>query len=106
MAPMKYSTIEELEDRILGVEGTPRRDAFEAEVKEEIRAWHVGEAIKEMRKEKNLTQEQLGELMGVKKAQISKIESGRNVTLSTIARAFHALGVQASLQLGKISVAL
>ena len=32
----------------------------------------IGEAIKWAREAKNLTQEQLGELMGVKRAQISK----------------------------------
>ena len=35
----------------------------------------IGHTIKEIRKERNLTQEQLGELVGVKKAQISKIEN-------------------------------
>ena len=48
-----------------------------------------------------LTQEQLGELMGVKRAQISKIESGKSITYSTIVRAFKAMGVKtASLDMG------
>jgi transcriptional regulator with XRE-family HTH domain len=37
----------------------------------------LGSAIKQARKERNLTQQQLGELVGVKKAQISKIENSR-----------------------------
>ncbi len=43
-----------------------------------------------------MTQEQLGELMGVKRAQISKIESGKSVTFSTIIRAFKAMGVNSA----------
>ena len=38
MAKMEYTPIEELEDKYLGTIGTPKRDAFEASVKEEIRA--------------------------------------------------------------------
>lgn len=52
MAQLEYTTIEELEDKYLGTVGTPRRDAFEASVKEEIHAYHIGEAIKQARKEK------------------------------------------------------
>ena len=36
----------------------------------------VGNRIKKLRKEKNMTQEELGELIGVKKAAIQKLESG------------------------------
>ena len=39
--------------------------------------------------------------MGVQESQISKIESGKSITFSTIVRAFKALGVKsASLDLG------
>ena len=95
---MEYTTIDELEDKYLGAIGTPRRDAFEAAVKEEIRAYHIGEAIKQARKEKNMTQQQLGELMGVKKSQISRIESGHTLSLSTVARAFKAMGLRVNLE--------
>lgn len=107
MIPMEYTTIEDLEDKILGKPGTPRRDAFENSVKEEIRTYHIGEAIRAARKEKNLTQEELGELMGVKKAQVSRIESGHAFNLTTIARAFKALGLHANLEVeGGIKLAL
>ncbi len=106
MAQMKYTTIEALEDKVLGTVGTPRRDAFEAAVKEEIRAYHIGEAIKAARKERNMTQEQLAELMGVKKAQVSRIERGDNPTLSTITRAFNALGMAVTLTCGNMNIAL
>lgn len=103
---MKYYTLEELKDRNLGKIGTPYRDAYEAEVQEEIRAYHIGEAIRKARLERSLTQEQLGEMMGVKKARISKIENEHNITISTMARAFSAMGITATLNLGGVQVAL
>lgn len=93
-------------DEDLGKVGTPARDAFEAKVEEELRAYHIGEAIQRARKEKHLTQEQLGELMGVQRAQVSKIESGKNLNFSTIARAFKAMGIPAKLDFGNVSLAL
>lgn len=106
MAQIKYTTFEELEDKYLGKVGTPGRDAYEAEVREAIQSYHIGEAIKAARKERNLTQGQLAELMGVKKAQVSRIERGNNPTLSTITRAFNALGMAVSLTCGNMQIAL
>ena len=93
MEKMKFYTEEEALDRLLGVRGTPEREKY----------FLIGEAIKQIREAKNLTQEQLGELMGVKRAQISKIESGKSVNFSTIVRAFRAMGVKsANLDLGSL----
>lgn len=103
---MKVTTFEELKDRHLGKMGTPERDAYEAEVREAIQAYHIGEAIKAARKERNMTQDQLAELMGVKKAQVSRIERGNNPTLHTITRAFNALGMAVSLNCGDMRIAL
>ena len=103
---MKLYTFDEILDEDLGKIGTPERDAFEAEVQADIHAYHIGEAIKQARKEKNLTQAQLGELMGVQRAQISKIESGKNLNFSTLARAFKAMGIPANLAFGKVSLSL
>ncbi len=99
---MKFYTLGEVTDEIWGETGTPKRDAMEAQLKEEINAWHVGEAIKKARLQQNLSQEQLGERVGVKKAQISKLENGKCViTLPTMGRVFRALGIAtASLDLG------
>ncbi len=48
--------------------------------------------VRKARKEQDLTQEQLGKLIGVQKAQISKIENNaKDVRLSTILRVFEAL---------------
>lgn len=46
---MKVTTFEELHDRYLGKIGTPERDAYEAEVREAIQSYHIGEAIKAAR---------------------------------------------------------
>ncbi len=43
----KCLTLEELEDRYIGKPGTPKRDAYEQAVQEEIQAYHIGQAIKQ-----------------------------------------------------------
>ena len=83
-----YKTIGELEDKYFGKSGTPEREQYEFELSMDI----LGEKLKQIRKEKSLTQEQLGKLIGVQKAQISKLESGNNsATISTVLKVFHAL---------------
>ena len=95
-----YSTEEVLDERF-GPIGTPERDRFEADVAEAVHAYEVGEAIKKARQQQNLTQEQLGQRIGVKKAQISRLEHGRCMTLTTLSRVFRALGIPSgSLELG------
>ncbi|MCR4965718.1 MAG: helix-turn-helix domain-containing protein [Bacteroidales bacterium] len=98
---MKKYTEEEVLDRVVGKVGTLERDTFEAKLKKEVDNYLIGEAIRQTRKKQGLTQEQLGERIGVQKAEISKIESGKSITFATIVKAFQALGVQtASLDLG------
>ena len=85
---MKSYSLDEAQDLLIGKVGTARRDQFEFELKLEL----IGEMIKTARKERNLTQEQLGELIGVQKSQISKLESNtKNVTIETILKVFKAL---------------
>lgn len=68
-----------------------------------IHAYKLGEAIKKARIEQNLTQEELGERIGVKRAQISRLEKGYSISIPTMSRVFKALGVTtASIDLGKI----
>lgn len=95
MEQMKFYSEDEMLDKHIGKIGTAERDKFE----DEFNTFLIGEAIREARKKKKLTQEQLGIMVGVKKAQISKIESGRNLTLSTISRVLHAMGLQANLSI-------
>ena len=97
----KLYSMDEALDEYFGKKGTERRDAHEARVAEAVHAYHVGEAIKKARLMQNLTQEELGARVGVKKAQISRLERGHNITIPTMTRVFKALGVPtASLDLG------
>lgn len=107
MEKLELYTMEELLDRDLGPIGTPERDRFEQKLAEELHAYHVGEAIKQAREAKHLTQAQLGEKMGVQRSQICRLESGKSITLASMMRVFKALGVQVALDMegiGKISL--
>ena len=85
---MKKYTLEEITDKYIGEKGTENREQFEFELKLDV----LGDMIKKARKEQKLTQEQLGALIGVQKAQISKIENNtKDVRLSTIMKVFNAL---------------
>lgn len=100
---MKLHTHEEMLNSVVGKKETAERNEFDARLKADIEAYQIGEAIKLTRQHQNLTQKQLGERMGVQEAQISKIESGKSITFSTIVRAFKALGVKtAALDLGSM----
>jgi DNA-binding XRE family transcriptional regulator len=85
---MKKYSLEEVQDNIIGKKGTKARIDFEFELSLD----QIGLKIKQMRIEKNLTQEALGKLVGVQKAQISKLESNSsNASISTIIRVFRAM---------------
>lgn len=85
---MKMMSLDELKDRDIGKIGTPDRDTYEFDLKMEV----LGAMIKSVRKERRLTQEQLGELVGVQKSQISKLERNtKNITIETILKVFNAL---------------
>ena len=84
-------SLEELTDKHIGKKGTPERDVFEEELRLDI----LGFKIKELRQQKRLTQEQLGDLVGVKKAQISKIENSlTDARFETILKVFRALNAK------------
>jgi DNA-binding XRE family transcriptional regulator len=95
---MKTITLSELKDKTLGKVGTPKRDKYEQELRVEI----LAEQIKQLRIERKLTQEQLGELVGVQRAQISKMENNTgNVTISTLMKIFGALKVKVTFEIEK-----
>ena len=103
---IKIMTLDQLKDRDIGKLGTPNRDKYEFDLKMEV----LGEMIKTVRKERKLTQEQLGQLVGVQKSQISKLETNtKNVTIETILKVFNALkaNVKFSVQMnhGEFEVA-
>lgn len=96
---MKLYSFEELLDEDLGPVGTPERDEFERSVDEAVHAYRVGVAIRQAREAQQLTQAQLGERMGVQRAQVCRLESGKSITLKSMMRAFRALGVQVTLDM-------
>jgi HTH-type transcriptional regulator / antitoxin HipB len=87
----KTVSLDTMIDKHIGKLGTQRRDAFENELRIDL----LGQTIKQVRQERNLTQEQLGVLVGVQKAQISKIENSvKNARFETILKVFDALGAK------------
>lgn len=91
---MKTYTLDEIEDKLIGKIGTPERDQYEYELQMDL----IGRAIKDTRKERKLTQEELGKLIGVQKAQISRLENNAsNVTIDTLLRVFTALKAKVTL---------
>ena len=85
---LRIYTLEEAKTEYIGAIGTEKRDKYEYELRLDL----LGEMIKQARQERNLTQSQLGELIGVQKSQISRIErNAKNVTIETILRVFRAL---------------
>lgn len=102
MAKMDLTPLSVVVDEVWGEKGTSERDAMEARLKEDLQAYYIGEAIKAERLKQHLTQEELGAKIGVKKSQISKLESGKCIiTLPTMSKVFKALGFgSASLDLG------
>ena len=70
---MKLYTLNELMDRDIGPVGTPKRDEFERKLADELHAYHIGEAIKKARMAQSLTQEELGQRMGVQRSKVCRI---------------------------------
>lgn len=62
---------------------------------------NIGAMIRNERLRRDMTQEELGELVGVGKAQISKIESGKGLTIKTVTKVLGALGLSASVSFKK-----
>ncbi len=92
---MKTYTLEEVTDEFIGKKGSKEREVFDAELKSDL----IGYAIKQARLKRKLTQSQLGELVGVQKAQISKIENSiSSARLETILKVFRALNAKVNFQ--------
>ena len=87
-ADLKMYSFDEIKDEFIGETGTVKRTLYEQELQMEV----LGDLIKKVRLERNMTQEELGKLIGVQRAQISKLENNTtNVTVETILRVFSAL---------------
>jgi len=91
---MKLTSIDELTDEIVGKRGTTERDIFEYDLRVDI----VGTMIRDARLKKKMTQEDLGKLLGVQKAQVSKLENNtKDFRIATIIRVLEALGAKVKL---------
>ncbi len=100
---VKTYTLEEITDKYIGETGTPKREAFENELRLDL----IGEAIKKARKDRNLTQEQLGDLVGVKKSQISKLENSlTDARFETILKVFKALNARVNFKVELLNQSL
>ena len=99
---MNLTPLSTMVDEVWGKKGTPRRDAMEEQLKEEVNSYYLGEAIRKARLAQNLTQDELGKRVGVQRSQICRLESGRtNITIPVMSRVFQALGIAtATLDVG------
>ena len=92
---LEIFTFDQIKDEFIGEIGTEKRTRYEQELQLEV----LGNLIKQVRIERNLTQEELGKLIGVQKAQISRIENNTsNVTIETLLRVFNALQAKVKFQ--------
>ncbi|MBJ2184534.1 MAG: helix-turn-helix transcriptional regulator [Muribaculaceae bacterium] len=101
MDAQKWFTLEEITDKHIGKKGTAAREEFDASVEAAL----IGASIKSARKACRLTQAELGERIGVQASQISKIESGRNLTLNTIIRVLKALNLSGRFEIENLGIA-
>jgi DNA-binding XRE family transcriptional regulator len=95
MAPKEIKTysLSEMKDKYIGEVGTTERDEYEYELRMDV----LGKMIRTARLERHLTQDELGKLVGVQKAQISKLENSANsATIDTILKVFRALKAEIS----------
>ncbi len=78
---MDTKSWKDIKDTVYGERGTERRD----ELERDFESFKIGLLLRKAREEKNLTQEQLGELVDKKRTYISRVENnGSNLTLKTL----------------------
>ena len=95
-SPLQLIAFNDMEDELFGTPGTPERTEYEDRVTLEL----LPQSIREYRLRNHLTQDQLGERLGVQKSQISKLErNSSNVTLDTLRRVFKAMNVDVKILL-------
>lgn len=91
---MEMTSLDEILDKKFGVEGSESRKRFE----EECEVLYLSECLKETRRKEGLTQQQLADKIGMKRASISRIENGRgDIPLSTLHKLFDGLGKRVSI---------
>lgn len=75
------NTWSDIKDWVYGKNGSSRRDGLERDVE----AFKIGLLLKDARESKDLTQEELGQIIDKKRTYISRVENdGSNITLKTL----------------------
>ncbi|MCC6461912.1 MAG: helix-turn-helix transcriptional regulator [Saprospiraceae bacterium] len=83
------TTLDQHLTRSYGERGTTARETLQANAF----AAYVGTMVQEYRKQNKITQQELAELLGVKKSYLSRIENGRaDIRLSTLAKILSCIG--------------
>ncbi|MBL4652585.1 MAG: helix-turn-helix transcriptional regulator [Flavobacteriales bacterium] len=78
---MRTNSWKDIKDNVYGKQGTDRRD----ELDRDFESFKIGLLLRKAREQKELTQEQLGDLVDKKRTYISRIENnGSNLTLKTL----------------------
>ena len=78
---MSTRSWKEIKDEVYGLKGTPRRD----ELEREYESFKIGLLLKKAREDKQMTQDQLADLLDKKRTYISRVENdGSNITLKTL----------------------
>lgn len=91
---VKAVKLSDVLNKHVGEEGSIDRTEFELSVNKKI----MSDLLKKTRKQQKLTQAELGERIGVQKAQISKLENNvKDARLSTLLKAFKALNAKVSI---------
>ena len=86
--------LDKLLDEHIGARGTKNRAVFD----QQSFAYVLGQHVKEVRKKRALSQVDLGNLVGVQKAQISKIENGNSqLRIDSLVKVFGALRAELHL---------
>ena len=81
-------TLDQIKDEFIGEVGTAKRTLYE----QELKLATIGDMIRKIRLERDLTQAELGELIGVQRAQISKLENNTtNVTMRNYPKSFWSI---------------
>ena len=95
-SPHQLIAFTDVEDELFGVPGTPERTEYEDWGTLKL----LPQSIREYRLRNHLTQDELGQRLGVQKSQISKLErNSSNVTIDTLRRVFKALNVDVKIHL-------
>jgi DNA-binding XRE family transcriptional regulator len=77
----KLNSWSSIKDSVFGKKGTKRRDDLERESE----SFKIGLLLKDARESRNLTQEELGQIIDKKRTYISRVENdGSNITLKTL----------------------